>query len=157
MKLSELKFILPQLNCISFKLENGSPVPSHFHLTELGFVEKRFVDCGGTIRFEKSISLQLWTANDTEHRFLPEKWLDILNRFELDLDLEDVDIEVEYQQETIGKFNLDFDGHGFILMNKKTACLAEDQCGIPSSKSKIRLADLTPVSEKSCLPGSGCC
>lgn len=114
MKLSELKTILPQLHPISFKLENGTPVPSHFHLTELGFIEKRFVDCGGTVRFEKSISLQLWTANDIDHRFQAEKWLSILNRFELELALEDVEIEVEYQQETIGKFNLAFDGHGFI-------------------------------------------
>lgn len=157
MKLSELKTILPQLHQISFKLENGTLVPSHFHLTELGFIEKRFVDCGGTVRFEKSISLQLWTANDIDHRFQAEKWLSILTRFELELALEDVEIEVEYQQETIGKFNLAFDGHGFILLNKKTACLAEDQCGIPSQKPRIRLSDLTAASEKSCSPGSGCC
>jgi hypothetical protein len=37
------------------------------------------------------------------------------------------DDEVEYQSDTIGKYDLDFNGKNFTLVNKQTACLAEDQ------------------------------
>jgi hypothetical protein len=33
---------------------------------------------------------------------------------------------VEYQGETIGKYDLGFNGKDFTLLNKQTACLAED-------------------------------
>jgi len=72
------------------------------------------------------------------------------------LNLNDVEIEVEYQGETIGKYGLDFNETHFLLTNKATACLAEDACGIPAQKPKIKLSDLNN-SGNSCVPGSGCC
>jgi hypothetical protein len=42
---------------------------------------------------------------------------------------------VEYQAETIGKYDLGFNGK-ILLLNKQTACLAEDACGIPQEKQK---------------------
>lgn len=156
MNLQQIKALLPTLDTLSFRLENGTPIPAHFHLTEMGVVDKRFVDCGGTLRQEKVISLQLWTANDTDHRFLPSKWLHIIELFEHELGMQNLDLEVEYQQESIGKFGLAFDGKTFILMNKKTACLAEDQCGIPQ-KQKLALSALQSSSSSTCKPGSGCC
>lgn len=156
MNLQQIKALLPTLDTLSFRLENGTPIPAHFHLTEMGVVDKRFVDCGGTVRQEKVISLQLWTANDTDHRFLPLKWLHIIELFEHELGMQNLDLEVEYQQESIGKFGLAFDGKTFILMNKKTACLAEDQCGIPQ-KQKLALSALQSSSSSTCKPGSGCC
>lgn len=156
MTLTQIKAFLPTLDALAFKLENGMPVPAHFHLTEIGVVDKRFVDCGGTLRQEKTISLQLWTADDTDHRFHPLKWMRIIEQFEQELGMQDQELEVEYQQETIGKFGLAFDGTSFILLNKKTACLAEDQCGIPA-KPRIRLADFQRNADNACNPGSGCC
>jgi len=32
----------------SFKLPEGTYLPAHFHMTEVGLVTKHFVDCGGT-------------------------------------------------------------------------------------------------------------
>ena len=156
MTLKQIKALLPTLDSLSFKLENGTPVPSHFHLTEIGVIDKRFVDCGGTLRREKVISLQLWTADDTDHRFHPTKWLRIIDQFEVELGMQDQELEVEYQQETIGKFGLAFDGISFILLNKKTSCLAEDQCGIPQ-KPKLSLAELQNKTAGGCQPGAGCC
>ena len=156
MTLKQIKALLPTLDSLSFKFENGISVPSHFHLTEIGVIDKRFVDCGGTLRHEKAISLQLWTADDFDHRFHPLKWLRIIDQFEHELGMLDEEIEVEYQQETIGKFGLAFDGKAFILLNKKTACLAEDQCGIPQ-KHKVALSDLQSKTSGGCTPGSGCC
>jgi hypothetical protein len=40
------------------------------------------------------------------------------------MDIEDHEIEVEYQDITIGKYDLDFNGKNFVLLNKQTAHLA---------------------------------
>jgi hypothetical protein len=156
MKLSQVKLLLPSMDVLQFKLENGTMVPAHFHITEVGMVSKHYIDCGGTIRKEKMVNFQLWYANDITHQLKPEKLLEIIELSENKLGVEDQEIEVEYQAETIGKYGLAFDGTNFILLNKKTACLAEDQCGIPA-KQKINLTELTVLNTNSCTPGSKCC
>ncbi len=157
MKLSQVKALLPTLETVSFKLENGSFVPEHFHVTEVGMVTKNFIDCGGVIRTEKTVNFQLWNANDFEHRLKPAKLLNIIKLSEEKLGIEDAEIEVEYQSDTIGKYALAFDGTNFILQNKTTACLAQDQCGIPQEKQKIKLSELQTAQTSSCSPHSGCC
>lgn len=155
MKLSEVKSILPSLKDVAFQLENGTYVPEHFHVTEIGTVTKHFIDCGGTIRNEKVINFQLWDANDSEHRLKPMKLMNIITLSEEKLGIEDSEIEVEFQGETIGKYDLDFNGKNFVLKNKKTACLASDACGNSSEKKKINLNELKSASN--CSPNSGCC
>ena len=71
MKLSKVKEILLTSDNVEFQLENRTFVPEHFHLTEIGVITKHFIDCGGTIRYEKVINFQLWDANDYEHRLKP--------------------------------------------------------------------------------------
>ena len=78
----------------------------------------------------------------------------IIELSEKTLALGDWPIEVEYQGETINKFNLDFNGEDFLLTTKQTDCLAKDNCGIPVQKKMI---DLGSLSANSCAPGSGCC
>lgn len=155
MKLSEIKDKLNQLDTIGFQLPNGELVPSHFHVTEVGKVTKNFIDCGGTVRKEEVVNFQLWNANDYDHRLHPEKLLNIIELSEKTLGISDEEIEVEYQGETIGKFGLDFNGTNFLLTSKTTDCLAKDQCGIPTEKPKLQMADLN--SENTCTPGGGCC
>ena len=154
MKLSEIKEILPTLQNVEFQLENGTFVPEHFHVTEVGVVTKRYIDCGGTIRNEQVVNFQLWDANDFEHRLKPSKLLNIIKLSEEKLGIEDAEIEVEYQGETIGKFDLDFKTNHFVLKNKQTACLAEDACGIPVGKQRVKLSDLN---NSCCTLDSGCC
>lgn len=156
MNLNTLKEILNEINSIRFILPNGNLVPIHFHVTEVGFIEKRFIDCGGTLRNEQFINFQLWEAGDYDHRLLPEKLLSIISMGENQLNLPNAEIEVEYQGETIEKFGVEFDGISFLLINKQTACLAEDACGIPTSKQKIKLSDLSK-GKSCCDPISGCC
>lgn len=150
MKLSVVKQILPTLENVEFQLENGTFVPEHFHVTEVGMITKHFIDCGGTIRTEKVVNFQLWNANDLEHRLKPTKLLNIIQLSEDKLGIEDAEIEVEYQDQTIGKYNLDFNGKTFILKNKATACLASDACGIPTEKQKVETSSC-------CSSNSGCC
>lgn len=155
MKISAFKQLLSTSKDVTFMLPDGSFVPAHFHVTELGIVTKHFIDCGGTVRHEQTASLQLWSANDLDHRLTPEKLLKIIDISEKVLELGDLDIEFEYQAETIGKYGLHHNGEHFILTAKHTACLAEDSCGIPGAKKPLALSSLTPA--PCCTPGSGCC
>ncbi|WP_418123856.1 DUF6428 family protein [Chryseobacterium sp. PTM-20240506] len=157
MKLSEIKNILPTLHNVEFQLEDGTFVPEHFHVTEVGTITKSFIDCGGTIRNEKVVNFQLWNANDYEHRLKPGKLLNIIALSEEKLGIEDHEIEVEYQNITIGKYDLDFNGKTFVLKNKTTACLAQEACGVPPEKKKLKLSDLSSQSGACCTPESGCC
>lgn len=156
MKLSEAKNILKTSEAVNFLLPDGTSVPEHFHVTEVGLITKNFIDCGGTVRKETVVNFQLWEANDFEHRLKPQKLLNIIELSEKVLGIEDFEIEVEYQAQTIGKYDLDFNGNDFVLLNKKTACLAQDQCGIPAEKQKVRLSDMNNESS-CCTPGGSCC
>lgn len=153
MKLSEIKNLLPALDNVAFKLQDGSFVPEHFHVTEVGLITKHFIDCGGTVRNETVVNFQLWNANDFNHRLKPTKLLKIIELSEKVLNITDHEIEVEYQLDTIGKYDLGFDGTNFVLLPKTTACLAADSCG-PSEKKKVQLSE---VNENCCTPGGGCC
>jgi hypothetical protein len=156
MKLSQAKNILKSAEAVNFLLPDGTSVPEHFHVTEVGLITKNFIDCGGTVRKETVVNFQLWDANDFEHRLKPQKLLNIIELSEKVLGIEDFEIEVEYQAQTIGKYDLDFNGKDFVLLNKQTACLAQDQCGIPAEKPKVRLSDMN--NEPSCCtPGGSCC
>ena len=157
MKLSELKEILPTLDNVQFQLENGTFVPEHFHVTEVGSILKNFIDCGGTVRSEKVVNFQLWNANDFEHRLKPGKLLNIIELSEKHLNIEDTEIEVEYQNDTIGKYDLSFNGQNFVLESKRTACLAEDQCGVLDQKRKVNLSELQSAQSSCCTPNDGCC
>ncbi len=150
MKLSDVKLSLGNLPAVNFKLPDGLYVPQHFHVTEVGLVTKHFIDCGGVERAETVVNFQLWEAGDYDHRLAPQKFLRILDVSKKVLgDADDLEIEVEYQQSTIGKFGLEFDGKDFVLTAKQTACLAQDACGIPDKTAKQASA--------CCSPKGGCC
>jgi hypothetical protein len=136
MKLSEVKQHLATAEAVNFQLSNGTFVPEHFHVTEVGLITRHFIDCGGVERIEKIINFQLWDANDFEHRLKPQKLLNIIALSENRLGIGDLEVEVEYQSDTIGKYGLGFDGTNFQLLSKKTACLAQDACGIPAENLK---------------------
>lgn len=159
MKLQEFKALLSAKETLGFELPNGTMVPSHFHVTEVGKVTKSFIDCGGVLRNETVVNFQLWEADDYDHRLHPEKLIHIIDLAIDKLELPNAEIEVEYQAGTIGKFGIETKGEHFALTNKLTNCLAPDQCGIPSSKPKMQLVDLTVQEDKGscCSPSSGCC
>lgn len=157
MKLSTFKELLSQENQLLFRLPDGTLVPNHFHVTEVGQITKHFIDCGGTVRNEKVVNFQLWEAGDYDHRLAPAKLSGIIALSEKVLGIEDQEIEVEYQGNTIGKYGLEYHNHEFILTSKHTNCLASDSCGIPAEKRKVSLAELQVASGACCTPGGGCC
>ncbi len=151
MKISDLKKELTAVDQLHFYLPDGKAIPAHFHITEIGMVTKNFIDCGGKIREEKVASLQLWEANDFDHRLSTEKLAGIITLAESKLGMEDLEIEVEYQAGTIGKFGLEFKDGNFLLTNKQTACLALEDCGLPTVVTNLVQAN------NGCTPGGGCC
>lgn len=156
MKLSALKNHLNTMESLQCILPDGSLIPQHFHITEAGLVTKHFVDCGGTVRSEKSINFQIWVANDTEHRLEPKKLLKIISLSENLFNGEDLEIEIEYQGETIGKYGVEFDNGNFVLQAKQTDCLAKDNCGVPQHAESVTQEKV--LSDQSCCsPGGGCC
>ncbi|MBO6516000.1 MAG: hypothetical protein JJ975_05570 [Bacteroidia bacterium] len=157
MTLSEVKEKLQTVGQVRFVLPDGSPVPQHFHVTEVGKVSKHFIDCGGVVRTENKANFQLWQANDYDHRLAPNKLVDIIQLSERVLGLEDLEVEVEYQSNTIGRYNLEFDQGNFFLKSTQTACLAPNQCGVPAAKQRVSLSELGGKEKSNCSPDSGCC
>ncbi|MBT5932446.1 MAG: hypothetical protein HOH34_03810 [Flavobacteriales bacterium] len=154
MILNEFRKTIASISELKFSLGNGIEVPPHFHITEIGSINKSYIDCGGTHRNEQYISFQLWFSNDVEHRLSPNRLITILDEAANKMQLTNSEIEVEYQSDTIGKYALSFESGVFVLQSKFTNCLAEDQCGITEPKKKVVLAS---VDSNSCAPGSGCC
>lgn len=159
MNLTELKNVLQTLTTVELHLPDHSSVPAHYHITEVGQVQKQFVDCGGTFRTLNTIRLQLWVSTDSDHRLTADKWLGILAKAEQQLGLKDVEIEIEYQANTIQVYRLSAQAGQLLLLNTYTECLAPDLCGIPAQKKTIKLADLTPANSNAtcCQPGGNCC
>ena len=57
MNLNEVKSALETINEVLFQLPSKQFVPVHFHVTEVGTIQKHFIDCGGTVRKESVIDL----------------------------------------------------------------------------------------------------
>lgn len=138
MKLSLFKETLahhPGLN-LRFVLPDGTRVPAHAHVTEVARIDKRFVDCGGTLRNDAFCRLQTWVADDLQHRLTAGRLLKILAKAAPLLQGDDLDVDVEHEAGWISQFPVDTAEATateliFQLAARHTACLAEDQCVRP--------------------------
>lgn len=120
---SELRFLLP----------DGGFIDAHAHITEVGRTDRRFLDCGGTVRTTASCTLQAWVADDVEHRLLPGTLAAILQKAGPILGTDDLDVEIEYEDGLLSQFPVlaatAADGRLiFHLGMKHTDCLAKDIC-----------------------------
>ena len=120
-------------------LPSGDFVPDHFHVTEVGRVQKNFIDCGGTRRESVSCLLQAWTAHDVEHRLVAGKLAKILKLGEKVLESDELSVEVEYGADVASQYavtDVEVTPKGllFVLTGKRTDCLAPDKCGVSKCK-----------------------
>ena len=158
MTLHQLTAHLHTQAALRFRLPDGRHVAAHAHLTEAGVVTRHFIDCGGTARTTRYCSLQLWSADDLDHRLTASKALDILTSTVARLGIADDDLEVhvEFQgPDTIARYGLAVGPDALHLVGLATACLALDRCGVPTPE-----ATPTPtfvVADTTCVPGGGCC
>jgi hypothetical protein len=116
-------------------LPDKSFVPDHYHITEVGRVDKNFIDCGGTTRSLASCLLQIWVADDKDHRLQTTKLAGIMKVAGAVLRSDDLPVEVEYEHATISQYPLAGveatpAGLLFYLGTKHTACLAPEKCGV---------------------------
>lgn len=137
MNLLKLKEILKnnQNKNVNFYI-NNKQIPIHYHLTEVGSEIRTFIDCGGTKRKTEKCVLQLWVANDVEHRLTSDKFLKILG-YSDDLFINHLvpDVYVEYEKETVSQypiisFESDNNQISFYLDKTHTQCLAPEKCGV---------------------------
>lgn len=147
--LNQFKIILWTINSITI-INDGQQIPAHFHITEIGYEQKTFIDCGWKKREDANVTLQVWVAWDTEHRLSPEKLLRIIDMSKELIPSEDLPLIVEYQSTTLGRYHLTRNESAFVLEPIFTNCLAPDKCGI-----SIRQL---PIQQKtSCCSGWWCC
>lgn len=155
MKLIELQKILNDAPAalIEFHFEDGTKIPAQFHVTEVGRVQKDFIDCGGTVRSTTTCLVQTWIGQDNDHRLVSAKFAKILSLAEPVLRSTDLDVEVEYEGTLTSQFLLhsaqsSADLISLLLKPKHTDCLAKDLCSTPRLKN---------VLGDCCSTDSGCC
>jgi hypothetical protein len=143
MNISELKGALnlyPDRK-LRFVLPDERAIPAHFHITEVGYVQKDFIDCGGTLRSVSSCVLQAWVAeNDEDHALEAGKLGKILRLAGKVLPNDELMVEVEFEapyisQFPIGAVEVDGDALVFRLTTKHTDCLAKEQCGLEGASN----------------------
>lgn len=122
-------------------LPSGELVPNHFHVTEVGKVQKNFIDCGGVVRENTSCVLQVWTDDDIHHRLKAGKLLKILNLGQKILGDINLPVEIEYGKDVISTYTLAevkvWETYLILLTSgKQTNCLAPDKCGITKCNGK---------------------
>ena len=120
---------------LHLKLPDHSLIPAHFHVTEVGRVQKDFIDCGGTIRNSASCVLQVWVANDVSHRLDTTKLAKIIHKGIELFGTADLPLEVEYDNGVISQYPVleaVVTPAGLILHlgTRHTTCLAQDRCGV---------------------------
>src|SRR5882757_9512803 len=102
MKLNELKAALATAQPdaeVRIALPDGGHVPAHFHVTEVGHIQKDFIDCGGNRRASRTCTLQIWmaTEQDDTHRLTVDRLGKILALTSPLFADELLPVEVEYE------------------------------------------------------------
>lgn len=151
MKLIQFKALLEanRSKIFGLQLPGGKAMPQAFHITEVGYVTKTFIDCGGKVHTVQTCQLQAWIGPDVDHRIEVGKMADILKKAESILPGDFLDLEVEYEDEIISQYQIasaavSDDAVTLMLATKHTDCLAPELCLLPSGAS-------------CCTPASGCC
>lgn len=138
MKLNELKSALRAQPAALTRvfLPDGELVSAHFHITEVGHVARRFVDCGGTVHdATENCLLQTHVAGDVGHRLDARTFAKILDLGRAVLPDDNLEVEVEYDccvtaqypllEVRANELHLDL-----LLGERHTYCLAREKCGI---------------------------
>ena len=163
MTLSEFKSLLAEHSKHHFRLRlpDRSKVPVSFHITEVGRIDKTFLDCGGKLREKTTCQLQVWVGKDYNHRIETEKMAGILKKGEALLPDASVPVEIEYEDQVISQYTID--GHEVSddavtlqLAHKHTECLAPELCGL--DMPSLCLPSIGGKSDPSpCCGPDGCC
>lgn len=133
-------------------LPSGNRVPQSFHVTEVGRVQKTFLDCGGKLHQTDVCQIQAWVGDDNDHRLAISKLAKIFQKSALLLPGGGAPVEIEYEEDVlsqypIASYQITEEALVFQLERKHTDCLAKDICLAPQADG----------SASDCCAGTGCC
>ena len=167
MTLREFKALLHQNRDRLFQvvLPHGDAVPISFHITEVGRVEKTFLDCGGKVHTRKTAQLQVWVGPDEDHRIQAGKMADILDKSGAIVPDDTLPLELEYEREDgfvsqfpVASFEVSKSAVLLRLGVRHTECLAPELCLVPASESAPKSISLALAPSNGCGCGpAGCC
>lgn len=156
MTLDEFKALLQTHadKAFQFTLPTGDAVPTSFHITEVGRVQKAFIDCGGSLHHVDTCHLQAWVGADADHRIASGKLAAILGKAAPLLPNGELPIEIEYEHDVLSQYPVDraevtSTAVVLHLKEKHTDCLAKELCGVPTTAAASVAV--------SCGCGPGCC
>lgn len=135
---------------VRFVLPDGGLIPGHAHITEVGRVDREFLDCGGELRKTSFCCLQAWVADDEDHRLPAAKLASIIRRALEPLRVSGLPVELEYEDGYLSQFPVVSLETGAVVLvrlgTKHTDCLAKEVCLPPAA-----------ADDRCCSSGSGCC
>ena len=116
---------------------DGDPIEAYFHVTEVGRVQKDFVDCGGTVWRTVTCLLQTWVGEDADHRITAGKLLKAFAHSARVLggEADALPVELEYGACNVIQFavaSVEREANRLVvrLAGKHTDCLAKELCGV---------------------------
>jgi hypothetical protein len=132
-----------------FVLPDGSHIPLHAQITEVGHAVKNFIDCGGLVGREEKIVLQTHVGSNTDHRLKSDRFAKILQLGARVLPHSDLDVCVEYDccvvsQYPISEAKIEGEYLDFILDREHTQCRAKERAKAAQS-------------DTCCTPTAACC
>jgi len=115
-----------------FVLPDGDYIPAHAHVTEVGYVVRNFIDCGGLTGKEEKVVLQTHVGSDADHRLRSDRFATILQLGSRVIPGSDLDVDVEYDccvvaQYPIGEATPDGEHLNLILQHGRTQCRARER------------------------------
>jgi hypothetical protein len=154
MKLPDLRALLEKYpdTFPRFVLPDGDSIPSHAHVTEVGYVAKNFIDCGGVMGKSETVLLQTHVGHDIDHRLRSDRFAKILELGKRVLPHEELDVEVEYDCCVVAQYPIKGakrDGEYLVLAlgKRQTQCLAQER----------RKAAAASVPDACCATASSAC
>lgn len=137
MKLLEFRTLLSQhpSAILRFQRPDGIFLPTHAHVSEVARVEKHYIDCGGVLRADAFCRLQIWVADDLDHRLDAGKLLSIFGKAGPVQLRDDLEVDVEHEVGFVTQMPLESvtEQGGELVLRlglRHTDCLAQDRCQV---------------------------
>jgi hypothetical protein len=115
-----------------FMLPDGDHIPAHAHVTEVGYVVRNFIDCGGLTGKEEKVLLQTHVGSDSDHRLRADRLAKILRLGNRVIPSANLDIDVEYDCCVVAQYPIaeaapEGDHLNLMLRRGRTQCRARER------------------------------
>jgi hypothetical protein len=117
-----------------FLLPDGDYIPAHAHVTEVGYVVRKFIDCGKVTGQEEKVVVQTHVGDDTDHRLRSDRLAKILRLGNRLIPSADLDVTVEYDCCVVAQYPITEaipvgEHLNLILQRGRTQCRARERSG----------------------------